>query len=230
MPDQADPWKLVFEVAAATKPESWVLVGGLMVHVHALRAGVTPSRPTHDVDMLLDIGSTQVSEIAGPLQRIGFRPVFGSIRTHRFTRSDDIVDVMVKRGVSARWAQRPVFVAPGAAQALDRRDWYTLYGADRHARIGVPDLLGAIVTKAAAFSNDQRDRGRHLEDLTVLLAAAGSRRALGLHRITARDKQHLRPAFSEIADAGHDSWLVVDARDRAIGQRVGLAITETVTG
>jgi hypothetical protein len=97
-------------------------------------------------------------------------------------------------------------------------------------RVGVPDLLGAIVTKAAAFSTDQRDRGRHLEDLVVLLAAAGSRRALGLDRITIRDKQHLRPAMREISDVGHDSWLVVDASDRAIGQRLSCTITETVTG
>lgn len=45
------PWPLAFSLPAG----SWVLVGGLMVHVHALRAGVKASRPTTDVDLLLNI-------------------------------------------------------------------------------------------------------------------------------------------------------------------------------
>ena len=36
----APPWPLAFELASSLPKGSWVLVGGLMVHVHALRAGV----------------------------------------------------------------------------------------------------------------------------------------------------------------------------------------------
>ena len=142
---------------------------------------------------------------------------------------DEFVDVMVERGASARWARRAIFQAPAARQAIDRRDWYDLQGADRTVRIAVPDALGAIVAKAAAYAVDQRDRGRHLDDLAVLLAAAGGRRGLGLDRLTRRDKQHLRPAFGQLADSGHDAWLLLDANDRAIGQRAAETVIAAIS-
>lgn len=197
-----------------------------MVHAHAIRAGVVPSRPTGDIDVLLNIGAVQVSAIAGPLQQLGFRPLdpasHGPI--HRFTRGDDIIDVMVERGVAARWARRPIFQAPAARQAIDRRDRYVLRGQTLQAQIYVPDELGAVVAKAAAYSVDQRDRGRHLEDLAVLLASSGGRRALDLERLQRRDKQHLRPAIAVLADEGHDAWLVLEIGDRLVAQRARAAI------
>lgn len=219
--DDERPWSLLFEIAEVTTPGEWVLVGGLMVHAHALRAGVTASRPTEDVDLLLNIAAASVGAVAGPLEEIGLRPEesLGRRVLHRLRRGDEFVDVMVERGASARWARRSIFQAPAARQAIDRRDWYDLHGADRAVRIAVPDALGAIVAKAAAYAVDQRDRGRHLDDLAVLLAAAGGRRGLGLDRLTRRDKQHLRPAFDQLGDSGHDAWMVLDANDRAIGQR-----------
>ena len=38
VPDDERPWSLLFEIADVTTPGEWVLVGGLMVHAHALRA------------------------------------------------------------------------------------------------------------------------------------------------------------------------------------------------
>lgn len=230
VPENEDPWPLVFEIADATREGSWVLVGGLMVHAHAIRAGVEPSRPTSDVDLLLDIGASRVSDVAGPLQSLGFAPLHGGATAplHRFTRGEDVVDVMVEPGISARWSTRSVFVAPAARQAIDRRDWYVLQGATKSARIAVPDPLGAIVAKAAAYHVDQRDRGRHLEDLTVLMASAGGRRALDLERLTRRDKQHLRPALGVLTDDGHDAWGILETGDRAVAQRARRAIAEAV--
>ncbi len=231
VPDAERPWSLLFEIADVTIPGQWVLVGGLMVHAHALRAGVTASRPTEDVDLLLNITAASIGAVAGPLQDIGLRPAesLGRIVLHRFHRGDESVDVMVERGASARWARRSIFQAPAARQAIDRRDWYDLRGGDRTVRIAVPDVLGAIVAKSAAYAVDQRDRGRHLDDIAVLLAAAGGRRGLGLDRLTRRDKQHLRPAFSQLADTGHDAWMLLDANDRAIGQRAADSITEAIS-
>lgn len=231
VPGDERPWSLLIEIADVTAPGDWVLVGGLMVHAHALRAGITASRPTEDVDLLLNIAAASVSAVAGPLQNIGLRPAESHGRSvlHRFDRGDESVDVMVERGASARWARRSIFQASAARQAIDRRDWYDLHGADRVVRIAVPDALGAIVAKAAAYAVDQRDRGRHLDDLVVLMAAAGGRRGLGLDRLTRRDKQHLRPAFDQLADSGHDAWMILDANDRAIGQRAADAIIAAIS-
>ena len=43
------PWPVLLEVVDATPPGAWVLAGGLMVHLHAMRGRVTMSRPTRDV-------------------------------------------------------------------------------------------------------------------------------------------------------------------------------------
>lgn len=230
IPDYEDPWPLVFEVAGATPAGSWVLVGGLMVHVHALRAGITPSRPTSDVDLLLDITAVNVSAVAGPLQSLGFRPVAGSGTTsiHRFQRDKDVIDVMVERGVRARWAMRPIFAVPAARQAIDRSDWYVLRVEEDTARIAVPDALGALVAKAAAYEVDSRERGRHLEDIAVLLSSSGGARRLELDRLTIKDKRHLRPAISMLDDNLHDAWLVLDAIDRAVALRVREAIAAAI--
>lgn len=225
-PEDEEPWTLLFEVAEATPEDSWVLVGGLMVHVQAIRAEIVPSRPTRDVDLLLNIGAARVGDVASPLLQLGFRPLEGRSELHRLTRGDDVIDVMSARGVSARWGSRPVFRAPAAAQAIDRRDTYELRGHTRTVRIGVPDILGAIVAKGAAFHEDQRDRERHIEDLVVLAASAGPVRKLGLDRLTRRDKQHLRPAIGHLIDGQYSAWFVIDDHDRAIGQRVVAAIAE----
>ncbi|WP_404445723.1 hypothetical protein LG315_01670 [Microbacterium marinum] len=233
VPDSVHPWSLLFEIAQVTTPGEWVLVGGLMVHVHAVRAGIRASRPTEDVDLLLNIAASTVAAVAGPLQTIGFRPAdpLGRAVLHRFHRGQESIDIMVERGASARWGRRSIFQAPAARQAIDRSDWYDLRGADRTVRIAVPDALGAIVAKAAAYTVDQRDRKRHLDDLAVLLSAAGGRRGLDLERLTTRDNQHLRPAFALLADHGHDSWMLLDPPDRTIGQRAAdMIIAAVATG
>lgn len=230
VPENIHPWNLVFEVADATSSTSWVLVGGLMVHAHAIRAGVNGPRPTGDIDLLMNIGAHQISAVAAPLQQLGFRPLepVGAGPFHRFTREHDIVDVMVGTQVRARWAQRAVLQAPGARQALQRVDWYTLQGQTRRVRIGVPDELAAIIAKAAAFQIDQREPGRHLEDLAVLLASAGGRRVLSLDRLTPGDRRHLRGAVTVLSDRGHEAWAILDSPDRAVGQRALGAVADAV--
>ena len=232
VPDNIHPWNLVFEVADATDSKAWVLVGGLMVHAHAIRAGVNPPRPTGDIDLLMNMGVHQISAVVGPLQQLGFRPLepVGGGPLHRFVREDDIVDVMVGTQVRARWAQREVLQVPGARQALARVDWYALQGQTRHVRISVPDELAALIAKAAAFQVDQRDPGRHLEDLGVLLASSGGRRVLDLGRLTAGDRRHLRRAVTELSDPGHEAWAVLDQIDRAVGQRALAAVLDAVHG
>lgn len=225
VPELEQPWGLLFEVAEATPANSWILVGGLMVHVHALSARVDAQRPTRDVDLLLDIGVAQIGEVAGPLQALGFRPHDGA-PLHRFTRGSDVIDVMVARSTRARWGRRPVFAAPGAAQALARRRACLLQGEHRTAEILIPDPLGAVVVKAAAFRADHRDRGRHLEDVAVLLASSGGRRRLAPERLSRTDKQHLRPAMDELVDAEHAAWSVLAPDDRIIGRRALAALTE----
>ena len=94
--DRFPVWELLFEVAESVDSSSWVLVGGLMVHAHALRAGVDAPRPTSDVDSLINSGTNQISAVAGPLLTLGFAaqaPSGGPF--HRFLRGTQKVDIMV---------------------------------------------------------------------------------------------------------------------------------------
>lgn len=207
-----------------------MLVGGLMVHLHALRAGVDAIRPTSDVDVLLDISSNSVLDVAGPLTSLGFSARTPSQGTplHRFVRDDrDVVDVMVSRDVRTRtrWQRIPLLRSPGAAQALMRRDVYTLTSGGDSAAVDVPDELGAIIAKSAAYSIDSRDPHRHLDDLAVLAAAAGTPRVLALDSLTRKDRSHLRRVLPRLSDDQHPSWRVLDQYDRALGQRVWRAIS-----
>ena len=86
--DNERPWSLLFEIAEVTTPGEWVLVGGLMVHAHALRAGFPATRPSEDVFLLLNLSAASFGAVAGPLQDIGLRPAesLGRSVLHRFRR------------------------------------------------------------------------------------------------------------------------------------------------
>lgn len=205
-----------------------------MVHVHALRTGIEATRPTSDIDLLLNIGANSVSDVAGSLTGLGFAAVDPSPGNpiHRFTRGEeDVVDVMVARDVRARtrWQLRPLLRSPGAAQALQRRDTYTLTSPDGSVTVEVPDELGAIIAKAAAYAVDSRNPGRHLEDLAVLAAAAGNPRILALSTLTRKDRLHLRRVIPYLAEDRHPAWRVLGSYDQTIGQRVWAAITTACT-
>lgn len=228
VPADVVPWPLVFEIAEATPRGSWVLVGGLMVHVHALRAGIATMRPTRDVDVLLNVSVAAATEVAAELIRLGFQTVAPSRGNpvHRFARNSEVVDVMVARDVrsSTRWRSRPILRSPGAAQALVRRDTYTFVSDRRHVDVDVPDSVGAMIAKAAAFAVDSRNPQRHLEDLAVLAAATGSARSIDLTELRKKDRRHLSRVVPLLADPGHVAWSVLDNYDQAIGRRVWAAV------
>lgn len=222
------PWSLALELARTVPPGSWVLVGGLMVHAHCLRAGMTATRPTRDLDVLLDIEVASVSTVAGALVSLGFSPREPSRGSplHRFERGEDVVDVMVSRDVRVptRWRLRPFLRAPGAAQALRRRDTYVLVTDGRRFPVDVPDPLGAILAKTAAFSVDSRDPGRHAEDVAVLCACGGPVRQLSLGGLTSKERRRVRGLHAALGDPGHPAWSALEDYDRALGRRVWDAI------
>lgn len=224
--DDAVPvWALLFEVAETVPSHEWVLAGGLMVHLHALRAGVDAPRPTTDVDAVIDVTASSFARVAGRLTQRGFAvqqhyrgPVHRLVRLRAVGTAHDIIDLMVPRNAPrTRYAMRPVLRAPGADQAIRRRDEYTLRGlAGRLITVGVPDALGSIVSKAVAYEVDSRDRERHLGDLAVLLAS-NSRRTLDLSATTTKDAQRVRRALGHLAEPVSAHWLALRNRDRRRG-------------
>src|SRR5665647_2785564 len=116
----APPWPVVIEIASALPPRSWVLVGGLMVQLHARVAGVEEVRPTLDVDALIDVMAAGVSMagITGALTARGFdvvEPGWPESPVHRLRRDDP-------QGPRRRRARRArVSAAPPPARCRGQR-------------------------------------------------------------------------------------------------------------
>jgi len=228
------PWPNVFELASVLPTDEWTLVGGLMVQAHARANGIDVIRPTQDLDLLLDI------EIAGELVAHADRAISGlgyslqepvDVRStssphYRYVRRTNVgaetIDVMAPDHVSPRAMRRlrgrPMFAVEGGTQALRRTMICELQTEDsRVVRISIPDELGALVLKGAAYSVDRRDRDRHLADAAVL--AAGIRdHAVQIERMAGSDRRRLRVLATALADSAHPAWLMLNPELRLAGQ------------
>lgn len=220
----APPWPVVIEIAAVLPAGSWVLVGGLMVQLHARAAGVEEVRPTDDVDALVDVMATGVSmaAIAAALEARGFtviEPGWPESLVHRLRRDDDVVDVLVAdhlpRHARPRLRRHPVMAVDGGAQALARTQHVVIEHAGDVVELLVPDLLGALVLKAAAHMVDRRDRERHLRDAALLASLITDHRR-ELERLQGSDRKRLRHLAEALSDPLDDAWLLLpdDARQR----------------
>lgn len=220
----APPWPLVVELSEALPAASWVLVGGLMVQLHARAAGVPDPRPTADVDMLVDVLSagTSVARLVGGLRTIGFEvvePGWPDAPTHRLRRDAETIDLLVADHLPSnrrpRLLRRPVMAIDGGTQALARTQQAIVQQGDRTIALLIPDVLGALILKAAAHAADRRDRDRHLRD-AALLASLITDHATELARLRGSDGKRLRHLRGALADTAADAWLLLpdDARQR----------------
>lgn len=218
------PWPLVTEVAELLPLGSWVLVGGLMVQLHARAAGVNDLRPTADVDMLVDVlaAGTSVAGIVDLLRAHGFEvvePGWPNAPTHRLRRGEETIDLLVADHLPSRTIprllRRPVMAIDGGAQALTRTQRATVTQDGRTIELTVPDLLGALVLKGAAHSADSRDRERHLRD-GALLASLITDHQHETARLQGSDRKRLRHLRDALGDPLDDAWLLLpdDARQR----------------
>lgn len=199
-----------------------------MTQVHALGSGITPPRTTRDVDLVVDIAIApqRLAELAGQLRSIGFEPQVPDSRRgtlYKFLRGDDEIDVMVPDHLPQwmrplRLMQRNAFEVDGGAQAVARREEFTVRGTTRTAQIGVPNIVGALVIKSAAHRADQRERKRHLDDGATLLAAISAVNELPLDPLSKNDRRRLGHLLDSLEDANDDSWLLLDDDERVRGR------------
>ena len=216
------PWPQVVEIVKVIPHNQWTLVGGLMVQLHAAHAGMPLTRPTRDVDMILHIetGAASFAGVREQLELLGYalhEPV-GKGPVHRFYRGEkreQMVDVMVADHLAPKWRpkvlQRSVFAVPGGTSALRKTVNCDVSFESEVATLSLPDALGALVLKGAAYVADSRDRDRHLDDAAVLactLTAPVADRA----RCTRGDKRRLRALWAVLQDRDHKSWIAVDER------------------
>ncbi len=158
-------------------PGQWVLIGGLMVQLHALEHGITEVRPTGDIDIL---GQARpqgaLSSIDAALVNEGFEREAPDLDgyAHRYERDGLTVDVLAPEGIKPSpdlGAGRKAIGVPGGSQALARSETVTVTLDGRSFALRRPTLLGALLIKVGSLmvhSDGDPARGP--------LAAAGAHR------------------------------------------------------
>jgi len=236
--DEALPaWQTVIELGEVLDTSELTIVGGLMVYLHATRAGVIMGRSTDDADILLNaiVYRSSLTAFSAAAIRLGFLLNRDERYAYRFVHADGRkVDVMVPdhlpSAIRMRLARKPALAVPAGQQAIDRRDLYVLtFASGAAVTIGVPDELGALIAKGAAFQIDQRDPGRHLDDAAVLLASIADASELDYSRSTPSDRRRLRTVRNHLADEGASHWVNLDVEPRARGL-MNLALVTSAMG
>lgn len=213
---QAASWDALMDLYERL-PDHWTLVGGQMVHLHCAEHGVTPERPTEDADTVLDVRAAQdmLVQFTGVLADLGFTPdTSGDGLQHRWRRISDgaQIDVLLPDGAGQRAAARrgaggaPTLETPGGSQALARSEAVTVSIEGRTGQVRRPNLIGALVMKAAAHSAlGDAGRARHRRDFVTLSSLVAARDFRGAD-LRPKDRQRLRAI---IASARGDQTLML---------------------
>ena len=216
------PWPSAFELARLLPPGSWTLVGGLMVKLHAELAGLPAPRTTVDVDSALHLETRAITftQAAARLQGAGYILDKTTKHAYRFDRGPDRVDLMCSDRQSTwkrpRYDDRPLFGIPGGTRALQQTINIDVLTEADTVRLVIPTVRGALVLKGAAYLEDSRDRGRHVEDAVVLLACMDDARE-ALIGLSQRSRRRVRTLVKVLTEqtgpwANHDD--VVQALGR----------------
>jgi hypothetical protein len=187
-------------------PGEWVLIGGLMVQLHAIEHGVSDVRPTADIDL---IGQARpqgsLGRIHAALESEGFAMVGPDVDgyAHRYERAGVIVDVLGPDGIRSPPVLGPGIVAvpaPGGTQALRRAETVTLSVGGRSFQLRRPTLLGAILIKARSLMV-HTDPETQREDLLRLLALVDDPRKMAAG-ISKAERRWLRRAGGRLDPGG----------------------------
>ena len=200
-------------------PRDWVLVGGLMVQIHAVEGGMADVRVTHDIDVL---GQARpqgtLSRIDRALADEGFVLQGPDLDGYaqRYERNGLIVDVLAPDGIkpppSLGQGAKAIGI-PGGHQALQRSEVVRVTVEGRIFELRRPTLLGAILIKARSLMV-HRDPNAQREDLLRLLALVDDPRALA-PELRRTERKWLRAAEERLAfdaPANLDAAIVRRAR------------------
>ncbi|MDQ6524463.1 hypothetical protein RB608_12670 [Nocardioides sp. LHD-245] len=181
--------------------DGWTLVGGQLVHLHCAERGRFPIRPTNDVDTVIDVRADpqMLARFTEALTDLGFESAGISAEglQHRWVRDSASIDVLLPDGIGERASSRrgvtgsPTLPTAGGTQALQRTETVAVRVDGRDGFVRRPNLVGALVGKAAALSNvGDAGRGRHRRDFAVL-ATLLTARDFRNETVSKKDRQRL---------------------------------------
>lgn len=200
--------------------EGWTLIGGQLVHLHCVERERSLIRPTNDVDAVIDVRADPkiLKTFTNALVELGFTASDVSAEGHqyRWRRGDASIDVLLPEGIGNRASRRkgvtghPTLQTEGGTQALRRSETVAVNVDGRDGFVRRPNLVGALVIKAAAHNNagDLAPR-RHRQDF-VVLAGLLSAADFAAEDLNATDRRRLR---SIVAAIGLDRELLLETPD-----------------
>lgn len=213
-------WRTAAEVAGLFAGWRWVLIGGLMVAILERERGVTVSRTTLDVDVLIDVSAVTQStrKAAHRLANAGFvaQPTIDGF-AYRFMRGEDIVDLLAPDHLGPRAdlvtsSPGKTVEAVGGRQALDRRRLVTVEVASESFSLPIPTLIGALIIKARVSAST--GEAKHRRDLARLLALVEDVDGMAAE-MRRGERKYLR-ARGELLDPGHAAWAGIPNAEDAI--------------
>jgi hypothetical protein len=182
---QQESWRAFIELAP-TFGDHCLLVAGQMVFLLEVERGSRDTRPTDDVDIVIDlrVEPAGLARVHQTLIDAGFDQVLPSTDgiAHRYTRAGATIDVLApdRLGSRARLAlgSGRTIEAPGGSQALVRSNVVNVELTDGStARVRRPNLVGALPGKVAAVtqivSQTSAERAKHVRDVDSLARLLG---------------------------------------------------------
>lgn len=232
IPSMGEPidelWETLLELSGRLRVD-WTIIGGLMVFLLALERHTLPPAVTQDADILADIRVTPsaLRQVIDLLTTMSFdlEGISPDGIAHRYTRvgrslgSRVVLDVLAPEGVGRRAnliTTKPgrTIMVPGGTQALERTERVEVEFGDLVGTLPRPNLLGAIVGKAAACGLPE-DVTRHLRDLAFLCSIVEDPFVIR-SEMNRKDRQRLAQA-SVLDDYDHTAWRHVSASRRGDG-------------
>jgi hypothetical protein len=214
-PEPPGPWAAVGELVELL-PRDWVLIGGLMVQLHAWERGMVDVRATVDVDVLAQARPQgPLQAIDGTLRGAGFEalPPDADGYAYRYVRDSLVVDVLAPDGMNPPptldGALKAVSV-PGGTQALARAETVTVRIGGDVFSLRRPTLLGAVLIKARSLLV-HHDRDAQREDLLTLLSLIEDPRAMAAD-LTHAERRWLRRAETQLRLDEPANLAAVDGR------------------
>lgn len=211
--------------------DGWTLIGGQLVHLYCADRGRFPERPTNDADTVLDVRAdpTILHTFTKALEGLGFRSagISAEGRQHRWVRGKASIDVLLPDGVGETASERrgvtgsPTLPTQGGTQALQRSEVVAVTVDGRAGFVRRPNMLGALVVKAAAHTNvGDQDPRRHRRDFLALAELITAADLVRQH-LTKKDRQRLRHIVGAI-EKDHELLLEVPgAADSIVRLRIG---------
>lgn len=186
-----EPFATIDELASCLEPDGWILIGGLMVHAHALLADLTHHRATDDADVVVGLTVVTYATAVVVIEAIGFERVDSlnlDVPTYRWVRGRDQIDLMApdRQAPPVRHGRRDVLAVPGSSSAMRNTERFELSSG---LIVRVPDVTAALSLKGAAAETASGRPIRHAQDAVMLLACAAERGARVPVQVGAREHQ-----------------------------------------